>query len=231
MEKGLWNICFTNPKKFPDPYDSLMYKVPVRMGKDFVSQELLLKDVFISCWTKCKESELHWNCYGRDSKSVCVVSTPRKIMQYIYDFRLRGSYNFFFTGNVVYKNLFDVERKIKYTTWGEYKEHDYCIEQLFLKTKEHVNEKEIRFVFYDATNDGEKKSKLWRTNTEYAKVKVDCNKVFDEIIINPSLKEEDVDFMIAEIKNNGFTKSVRKSRLYDNPHIYIDVAPSIGDKC
>ena len=134
MENGLWNICFTNPKRFPDPYDSLIYKVPVKMGNVFVSQELLLKDIFISCWTKCKESELHWNCYGRDEESVCIVSTPRKIMQNIYDFSLVGSYNYFFAGNVMYKNVLDVEKQIRNTSWEQYRKgEDYCMEQLFLK--------------------------------------------------------------------------------------------------
>ena len=90
-----------------------------------------------------------------------------------------------------------------------------------------MNEKEIRFVFNNsARNKYERKSKLWNTNTDFAKVKVDCNKVFEAIMINPSLKQEEVDLMISEIRNNGFTKSVKKSELYDDPHIFIDATPT-----
>ena len=151
--KGAWTIVFSNPNEFPDPFDSLIYKVPIRNGKNsFICQDQLIKNIYISCWTKCIESELHWNAYGRTDESVCLVSTPRKIMTNIYDFNIKNSYSFFFVGNVVYKDVSEVQRTITRTTLSQYLQHDYCVEQLFLKTKEHKNEKEIRFAFYDSPN-------------------------------------------------------------------------------
>ena len=146
-------------------------------------------------------------------------------MTNIYDFNIKNSYNFFFVGNVVYKDVSEVQRTITRTTLSQYLQHDYCVEQLFLKTKEHKNEKEIRFAFYDSPNNDKSVSPKWTATCDnrYASVFIDCNKVFDKIILNPKLTTSQSSSMLLEISNNGFRNEITKSTLYEDPQIYIDI--------
>jgi hypothetical protein len=206
-------LSMSKPKFWPDPYDALLYKCPAKMiDAPYVSMEGLLDKVFAMCWTKTPESELLWNAYG-DIKSIRLKSTPRKILRYLYDFNKDGFYNSFFAARVEYLNRKQYIEEVKNRHFSTYgmggRLHDILISSLFIKTDEHRDENEIRFVFYDADDEN--------TESRYYFFKVDINDVVDEITLNPSLKECDTAVLAQELKVKGFLNPVKQSNLNSFP--------------
>ena len=204
-------LSMSKPKLWPDPYDALLYKCPVKMvDAPLVSMEGLLDKVFAMCWTATPESELLWNgyCYGT-SKSIRLKSTPRKVLKYLFDFDKIGFYNSFFASKVVYlkrKEYVDKIKNCRFSTYGMGgRLHDRLISSLFQKTDEHQDENEIRFVFYDIDYDNSK--------SDYYSFEVDLNYVVDEITINPFLKERDSSVLMQDLKCKGFVNPIQQSTL------------------
>lgn len=208
-------LSMSKPKLWRDPYDALLYKCTAKMiDAPNVSMEGLLDKVFAMCWTKTPESELLWNgyCYG-NIKSIRLKSTPRKILKYLFDFNTEGFYNLFFASKVVYRNREKYVEEVKNHQFSKYgmggSLHDLLIASLFVKTDEHQDENEIRFVFYDI-NGG-------NTGSDYYSFKVDINDVVDEITLNPLLKECDTAVLAQDLKVKGFFNPVKQSNLNSFP--------------
>lgn len=208
-------LSMSKPKSWSDSYDALLYKCPARMtATPFVSMEGLLNKVFVMCWTETPESELLWKGYSYGNiKSIRLKSTPRKILKYLFDFNTEGFYNLYFASKVVYLNREKYVEEVKnhqFSTYGMGGSlHDLLITSLFVKTDEHQDENEIRFVFYDI-DDG-------NTGSDFYSFKVDINDVVDEITLNPLLKECDIAVLAQELKVKGFFNPVKQSNLNSFP--------------
>ena len=208
-------LSMSKPKLWPDPYDALLYKCTAKMiDAPDVSMEGLLDKVFAMCWTKTPESELLWKGYSYGNiKSIRLKSTPRKILKYLFNFNTEGFYNSYFASKVVYLNREKYVEEVKnhqFSTYGMGGSlHDLLIASLFVKTDEHQDENEIRFVFYDI-DDG-------NTGSDYYSFKVDINDVVDEITLNPSLKECDTAVLAQELKVKEFLNPVKQSNLNSFP--------------
>ena len=229
-------LSMKNPSSWNDPMEGFIYKCPgVFSDGTKVSLRGLLRKIYAMCWSTKKESELMWAAYSHDAKNnaaIKIQSTPRKIMKYFYEYPENfAHYNSYFVGKIEYVDLqkyIEILSSTKFADFsGSGRFHDFLINSLFIKTLEHSDEEEVRFVFYapDETCDVKRYEKVinrWNIHEKLFSFKIDLNEAIDEIIFHPSIDDSLVDSYINEIIGMGYKNSIKKSEFYKNLVIDLD---------
>jgi len=219
-------LSMANPKIWPDPYDALLFSSTVKVdNKSYADMKILMDQVYVLCWTDKAESELWWSHSSRcDNRSVRLKSTPRKILKYLFDFEDAGFYNKYFAGKIVYINREDyitATKNLKLKNFFGTELHMFLIKSLFIKTEEHSDESEVRFVFYDLEM-GEANSNKLRHHFE-----ININHVIDEITLHPNLAKGKIECMTNEIVSMGYKNCINQSELNLYPNgFFLDLSKS-----
>lgn len=220
----------SNPNTWPDPLDNfLLRQTHIKtLEGEIIDPTSLGNGWYVQCWSQQVNSAAMWGLYG-DYKdlsgqgglalinpqnyakcSVQVSSTPRKLLEYFSSI-LPYSKSNLFCGYVRYIEEYEFENKLSTHKFGDFLEPNS--QKLFadfmcLKRMAFAHEQEIRFIYQDITVDYE------NLLSNYYEYDFDPNTLFNEIVLDPRLKDWECQDVKATLITKGLTLNIKQSDLY-----------------
>lgn len=134
-------IFLQNVKKFNDPFEFVMDRIPVvnlKSSKRKITEEDLKKELFVKCFSEIstKKNVLMWSHYADDHKGICIEYTPQ------YDLDINKTD---YTDYCIFNLIEPVRYRIApFKKGARHKDIHYVKEVLFTKAKCWEYEKEWR---------------------------------------------------------------------------------------
>ena len=201
--------------KWGDPYENFFLKSKFFTDADFykeevkVNRESIINHTYGQSWTLIEESDAMWSIYSNkediDETAIrikieadklfkiiytedwCMATTSMHIVEYKTDDELT-QWN---------KNLTNINRNFP----------EYIKESLHIKRKAFEHEKEVRIII--STDSQSKESKFLEFN-------IPNLDIIEEFILDPRLKEENVEEITQQLCKLGVDKNkIKTSKLYD----------------
>ncbi|MCX8478548.1 MAG: DUF2971 domain-containing protein [Chitinophagales bacterium] len=210
------SLYFVKPHLFEDPYEGFYLKKRINDSNGKISS-VLSSSFFIQCWTLHKESNLMWTAYAPNKDGIMVVTTVRKILEFISgnvgsdtDFRF-GKINYMSEKNI----LSEFGDKIK--SVDEEKILSIILETLFIKRNAFREEKEVRIVCQKRKSNIEN---LPETSLGFNLLQTDLfNELADKIVLDPRLDYTRI-FKIKNLLNcYNLRMPIEQSTLYQMPEL------------
>lgn len=210
-----WEDTWEVPSRFFEVYDAIYGKEgPASIMDSF---NLIIKDLFGTCWTDNIDSDALWRIYsGPAQDGICIQTTVRKLFNSI-DFSC-GSKGFVdgFIGPVRYENL--ASGNDGQTFFDDISEnYPKNMISSFIKRHAFEHEHEIRFLIHASNHAG-----FYPTNP--LEISINNDRLYlpfknlnfiDYLIADPRLQREK--FLEYQEKLNFCGKPIIKSALYDIP--------------
>lgn len=174
------------PSAWDDPYENFFLKCNAKtQAGELVSLESLSKSWYGQCWTLNKDSDAMWRIYSPKSDGVRVETTPRKLIESLWDDSDPQSSLKHFIGKVKYQSKDVIEQFLKTTSFSDlsFGGHPGNFAQtLFTKRLEFKHEAEIRVLYHEIDND---------SDYEVKKHHFDSDQILSEIALDPRLIKTD----------------------------------------
>ena len=214
-------LSLSKPEKWKDPNETFLFNyVAKNQNGNLISFNYLKSKIYCSCWSLKEESEGLWNTHARNNEIdyVKIRSTPKKIMNYLYDINNEFHYLSYFCGKVLYVKKEEIEAILCKNIGGYFTSMNWLstIFSLLIKREEFDYEEEVRFIF-NAPEDSSEKIKCqngWNILNDYFYFKIDINDVIEEIVFQPSIEKEKLKKLQEEIKKY-YAGKIYKSKLYE----------------
>ena len=200
-------LMLVKPELWEDPFENFLAKVPVELTRSGGTCTVgdLFKDFFGQFWTQEQESDAMWRIYSPKKLGVRLKTTPRRLIEAIYDPANQFRDNAYFIGKVHYfaeaqiAAFFqdgDFTRQVTMGLgWGQ-------AHALLIKRTEFEHEREVRLLF----NDLRENSRGRATALVFA-FAIDPETLFDEITLDPRLELNAANALWVRLKALGFRHS------------------------
>lgn len=196
-----------NPSKWEDPYENLFLNSKVEFVQGTYLQSQLGKSIFAQCWSFTKESDAMWRIYSQDNHSVKISSTPRKLLNSLWE--IDGDPNKVFLGKVKYLRSLDL--KLLYTEnskiWVFEEGGLGQCKTLLYKRYPFNHENEVRLIYNTFLN----------ADKLILKYDIDVNSLIDNVVFDPRLDYSIFKVRKQELMQLGCNKVIVKSNLYKLP--------------
>ena len=205
------------PALWDDPMENFFLNSIVRTDDgEHVSLENIAAGWYGQCWTIREESDAMWRIYSQDMKGIKVRTTICKLFESLYD--KTDSYRKlkYFVGKVSYESRQEIENflsRFAFTDLALGGQADNFARTLCIKRPEFDHEQEVRLLFQDAQNQ--------HTGEKFIAFNLDHSSVFDEVVIDPRMPEEEFEEVKAELMVNGCVAPITQSTLYKISKIII----------
>lgn len=201
-------------KKWDDPFENWLLKSKFILKNRNSASIASRDDFFGQCWSYADESDAMWRIYSSlERRGVKVKTTIRKLLDIlIKNVEERNEEDnkpleiSKFIGKVKYLDKEKIEGELKKNVKEFATTNLGQAQSFFFKRLEFQHEKEIRILF---------KTSEVTYNRDVFELKICANDLFDEIILDPRLEQEEVEEMIKNIKGWGYEKNVEQSSLYN----------------
>lgn len=217
--------ALVNPTKWEDPFENFFLErtevldsvsgVPIPLKN-------LAQDWYGQCWSFNQDTDAMWRIYSPDSQAkvgVKVATTPRRLFQ---NLKLVGSaapYLQFFIGKISYLMEQQITKLMQGLTFSDVAlggQGDKFAHLLCIKREAFQHENEVRLIFQDIENSGSK-----RGANGVFKYRLDPNVLFDEVVLDPRLKDADVATIVSKLKAANCKLQIAQSPLYQAPRFVI----------
>ena len=194
-------MVFINPKKWNDPFDNYMFKLP-----ESKTDESFTSNIFCQCITLNPHSQAYWKTYGDNGFAARLKISTKEYLDSIKNTKLQ-----FWIGKMDYMResiLIEKFREIKNlkTTLSSPIVSNEFLTAFFLKRKPFEYEEEIRLLI---------KSK--KTKTGLKKIKVSNSDIIKEIRLDPRMGKSETIAWKSYLKS--FNIEVTKSQLFTDKKI------------
>lgn len=228
LEYGV-NIL-VRPNLWDDPFENLLtLPSPSRKTQQHVNEKYY---IYAQCWSFSGENDLLWRTYSKNSDSVRIRSTPRKLIHSIISsdqmYKIKNTPNPIYYDDDVHidEEIHAFIGKVKYLSYEEIAEYikeriykndlNSYFETLLIKREAFRNEEELRigvrhfFAYEDI---------MLMLSDEYFKYDIKINEVIEEVVFDPRISDYKFKGLRNQIGKFGFQNTVLKSSLYDIPEI------------
>lgn len=198
-------------KLWDDPFENYIMNSTGQLESGELFDIEFRNNFFRQCWTRTRESDAMWRIYSLDKRGVRIASTPRKLLQYLYNSAVEFLDLSSFIGKVKYYTTPKLEQLLETnaSSWildptgaGE-------AQTLLFKRTPFKHENEVRLIF---NSYGKHSGKLY-------KYKIDPFEMIDDIVFDPRMEYKDLAQEKRAIKDLGFKKRIVKSILYHSPKL------------
>jgi len=215
--------CVVRPKIpiWDDPFENFFFSAPALDANGRPIRLGFSEDFYCQCWTDADELDAMWRIYCRDKNGVRVQCTPRKLLTGLYSSILTGhdkpderySSICCFIGKVSYhaeeqlRDLLKDETVVRSVVWNG----DGAAQcgTLLLKRTPFSPESEVRLLYQLPKTD--------KTAGDWFLYPLDPLSIFDEVVLDPRLKEFQAKLNTTRLRGLGFDCSIRQSTLYQLP--------------
>lgn len=207
-------LTLAKPKKWDDPFENFILNSTGTLpdGREF---QIGFRDNYYGqCWSLTVESDAMWRIYSPEKDGVKVKTTIRKLFQPLFEageiyHKTDGTpFNTSsFVGKVRYSKtstLLDMLKDKKrmsnkifdQTGWGQ-------ASTFFFKRTAFKHEKEVRIIYNSQKN-----------TDDFYKINIDPFDLFDNIVFDPRMKEEDFKNYKKQLRDWGYKRIIYQSSLY-----------------
>lgn len=213
-----------SPTKWYDPFENFFLqntKVKVSENESPIPLQNLAEDWYGQCWSFEKETDAMWRIYCPCPKietGVKVKSTIRKLFENLQKVDSTNPQLQFFVGRVCYFTEHKIKQFMSKTTFSQIASSSgkEFARLLCIKRDEFKHESELRILFQDLDIGAGK-----RGVEGVFDYQLDPNVVFEEIVLDPRITEQQENVQKAELINLGSALQIRKSTLYQSPSFEI----------
>jgi hypothetical protein len=217
-----------NPTKWEDPFENFFLEATEVMDPqsgDIISLKNLAADWYGQCWTTLPESDAMWRIYSSDPNKagadpdklgVKVKTRARKLFDNLRHTDSNSPYLQFFIGQVDYKTEAEIMTMMQGLTLLDVAiggQGEKFADLLCIKREAFQHEQEVRLLFQDIDPK--------RGATKVFKYKLDPNAIFEEVVLDPRLK--DYASVQSRLVSAGCTLPISRSPLYQSPHFVIQI--------
>lgn len=201
-----------NTKLWDDPFENFLLGCKAQLSTGEIVDMSLIRDSWYGqCWSFKEECDGLWrtNTSSKCKRAIKVKTTVGKLFRSFYDFSNPAHSLSFFIGKVEYVKKKNIISFLKAPS-AQQAVHDTSnisqMRSLLFKREEFSYEKEVRLL-YNCEANGSIRSCVYQ-------YEINPNDLFDEIVIDPWAKDDDVIWIKKQLVQNGITRSVVKSDLY-----------------
>ncbi len=230
-------LCLVKPRLWDDPFENfLLNSTGILDDGTSISFEPIREQYYGQCWSLKEECDGLWRNYTSNSCKKCafedfkerhghtpisakVKTTVGKLMDAFYDETNPFHSLCYFMGKVRYCKIDDMVNYLKDTNVTDTTNINQVL-TLLIKRESFSYEEEVRLVFSRPSHNSKLDLKViknpWDYNSNCFKFTIDPNQLFDEIELNPWIKDNECKSITDRIKKY-FSGNVVKSKLYDHP--------------
>ena len=209
-------LVLVQPKLWDDPFENffLQCELEGKNGKK-ISLEALNRQWYGQCWTTQRESDAMWRIYSPQKRGIRIMTSVRKLSEYLWDARDRFSKNKYFIGKVEYEPKNEIEAFLSNTSFREITlggQNDGVAKTLLTKREEFRHEQEVRLLACNVDPNDFQHNRTVDESTYH--IPVEPQKLIDEITIDPRCSDQEFDQMKSQIEALGYTGELNLSGLY-----------------
>ena len=230
-------LCLVKPRLWDDPFENfLLNSTGILDDGTPVSFEPIREQYYGQCWSLKEECDGLWRNYTFNSCKLCdeklftqrhgkfpmtakVKTTVGKLMNAFYDETNPFHSLCYFMGKVRYCTTNEIVNYLKEVNVRDQTNVNQVL-SLLIKRKSFSYEEEVRLVFSRPSQDSEIDltgiKNPWAYDSDFFSFTIDPNQLFDEIELNPWIKDTEYKSIVNMIKTD-FSGNVVKSKLYDHP--------------
>lgn len=209
------------PRKWEDPFENFILGAEGTLQDGTPYNIGFREDYFGQCWSLTKESDAMWRIYSPQKDGVKVKTTIRKLFQPVFEAggiskTIEGDdWNMSsFIGKVKYQSSKSLVAMLKndvrmnskvldQSGWGQ-------ASTFYFKRYAFKHENEVRIIYRNPNNAG-----------DVVNIPVDPNLLFDEIVLDPRMGDQEVLDLKTKLLDWGYAKKVTQSGLYKLPQLRI----------
>lgn len=215
-----------NPTKWEDPFEDFFLErteVTDAVSGSTIPLRNLAQDWYGQCWSLNEDTDAMWRIYSPDPLNQVGVKVRTTIQKLFDNLKATGSlapYLQFFVGKVEYMSERRIRNLMGGLTFADVAiggQGDRFADLLCIKRTAFRHEHEIRLLFQDVKFPGNPK----RGAGGLFKYALDPSAVFEEVVLDPRLKDSDAANLKAELVTAGCTLPIGRSGLYQSPHFVI----------
>jgi hypothetical protein len=215
-----------NPTKWDDPFEDFFLErteVIDNASGGTIPLRNLAGDWYGQCWSLNKDTDAMWRIYSPDplkQVGVKVRTTIRKLFENLKATGSQAPSLQFFVGKVEYlseRRIRSMMRGLTFTDVAIGGQGDRFADLLCMKRTAFRHEREIRLLFQDIEFPGLPK----RGAGGLFRYALDPSAVFEEVVLDPRLKDSDAATLKAELVTAGCTLPISRSPLYQSPRFVI----------
>jgi len=201
-----------NPSRWADPFENFfLSRTAVQDISGSIRLENLASDWYGQCWSFYEETDAMWRIYSPTTQriehtGVKVKSSIRRVFENLVRFESPAPYLQFFTGRVVYMEQHEIAKLMHDLTFQSIAlggQGEKFAQLLCVKRTAFRHENEMRLLFQDIQPN--------RGVNGLLTFPLDANALFDEVILDPRLKDGDVGTVTADLVASGCKLPIRRS--------------------
>lgn len=209
------------PSMWDDPFENFIFKSTVQTNQGELALDTIRENYYGQCWTLTEEeTDALWRIYSPNKDGFRVKTTIGKIFDAFYNLSDKWAMIAFYVGKIQYEEESNIKAYFEnpdnlnghlFDTSGNGQ-----VETLLIKRLEFKHENELRLIF--STN-----KENYDVSQMTYEFPIDINFHFDEILADPRMEEDDFVQSVKDIKNLGYTNTIRKSQLYQIPNLNLQL--------
>lgn len=197
------HLTLVPPSNWDDPFENLLLKASIRVGKEDSALIAARDQVYGQCWTLHKETDAMWRIYSPEKMGVKVKVKIRNLLKVLqtakpdmHELRCFIGIVSYVTQKALVKKLHEVDL---FNTNGS-----GIAESLLYKRQEFSHEKEVRLIYTNGKGP-------------LVKVAIDPLELFEEIVFDPRMDDDLVTLYEDVLRKYSFKNRIAKSVLYQVP--------------
>lgn len=206
-------VTLAHPRKWDDPFENFIMNATGELMTGEVFTVDFRNNFFGQCWTMTRENDAMWRIYAPDEDGVRLTTTPRKLLQALYDQAGRFKDINSFIGKVEYKSKVALTKLLTDSQLIRSMLTDSTgrgqVQTLLFKRVAFRHENEVRLIY---NSNG-------KVPGDYYKFQVNPFELFDDIVFDPRMRYDEFKKDKDRLIKLGYRKRIVKSTLYQVPQL------------
>lgn len=202
------------PRIWKDPFESYIMNATGHLADGARFKVGFREHFYAQCWSLRRESDAQWRIYAQREDGVKVRTTIERLFSALYAYG--GPYRDIscFIGRVKYYRSATLRRVLQnggvVSKWILDSSGRGQARTLCFKRMQFNYEREVRLIYNSQGG----------IEGDFFHVPVDPNDLFDEVVFDPRMNQEEFEKNKATISELGFTKKIIQSGLYKIPKLH-----------
>jgi hypothetical protein len=205
-------LTLVRPSRWEDPYENALYQTKIQTGQgEAVSVESLRDCLYAQCWTEDGNSDALWRIYSPRKNGFRATTTVGKLLTAIREnAEIRKSDCWI--GKVNYCHQEIVEKLFSRIEVADITDSSGLAPMKFLLIKRNAfqYEREVRIAYNHPDSNV-------NPHGNFKPFKIDPNTLFDRLLFDPRIDEEQFDRLEDKLRKSGYDKEIKKSTMYAEP--------------
>lgn len=199
------------PKLWEDPFENFMMNSTGELEDGQLFSIGFREHFFGQCWTRTKESDAMWRIYSHNKDGAKISTTPRKLLNALYDSGGKLRDISCFIGKVNYYTTAQLQSLLqsKGLSWMTDSSGVGQAQTLLFKRYPFEHENEVRIIYNSQGS----------VNGDVFSFPIDPLKLIDDIVFDPRMEYKEFSNYKSQIRELGFAHKIVKSNLYKMPNL------------